>query len=170
MNRSPIIWAELPDVAISNVYKYLGNRDLLNASRTCWHWRGVVFQRRWVWKWIVWLWFEGKSIIFAHLDIFQCQRQQQPFWVRSLFGSDFCNCFWKQRKMDHLCSQRRYIRSESLLFVTSLSSLTNPLVTLQLDYRLVCSDHITITSFNAFQVHMQRHLLPEDTSLVSTPK
>ncbi|XP_067647451.1 F-box only protein 33 isoform X2 [Eurosta solidaginis] len=39
-------WEQLPTLILGNIYEYLEPRDRLNASQTCRHWRGVLFQKR----------------------------------------------------------------------------------------------------------------------------
>lgn len=48
MDRRAPKWGELPALAISNIYDYLDVNDVHIASSTCWHWRSVLFQKRWV--------------------------------------------------------------------------------------------------------------------------
>ncbi|XP_037905214.1 F-box only protein 33 isoform X1 [Hermetia illucens] len=46
MDRRAPKWGELPALAISNIYDYLDVNDVHIASSTCWHWRSVLFQKR----------------------------------------------------------------------------------------------------------------------------
>ncbi|XP_020715027.1 F-box only protein 33 [Ceratitis capitata] len=39
-------WDQIPTLVLGNIYEYLQQRDRLNASQTCRHWRGVLFQKR----------------------------------------------------------------------------------------------------------------------------
>ncbi|XP_036336621.1 F-box only protein 33-like [Rhagoletis pomonella] len=39
-------WDRIPTLVLGNIYEYLEPRDRLNASQTCRHWRGVLFQKR----------------------------------------------------------------------------------------------------------------------------
>ncbi|XP_037937865.1 F-box only protein 33 [Teleopsis dalmanni] len=39
-------WAEIPILALGEIYSYLQPEDRFNASLVCRHWRGVLFQRR----------------------------------------------------------------------------------------------------------------------------
>lgn len=43
---SKIQWELLPSLAISNIYQHLEPKDILQVSATCFHWRSVVFQKR----------------------------------------------------------------------------------------------------------------------------
>lgn len=45
MNEPPQ-WGKLPAPALTKVFTYLSDEDRLNASSTCWHWRGEIFQPR----------------------------------------------------------------------------------------------------------------------------
>ncbi|XP_014089409.1 F-box only protein 33 [Bactrocera oleae] len=47
MNRCVLpAWDQIPFLVLGKIYNYLEPQDRLNASQTCRHWRGVLFQKR----------------------------------------------------------------------------------------------------------------------------